>query len=370
MKMRRIFSAAKLFSAVAIVALVPRVAMADEFDPLNVSEIGNYLLIGTGSGEVAVPVKVSNFEIGALKNTIPPESNKFLGPDMGSGHPVLPGNIAPIVLRIDFSGNVAATHPDGTVDLSNTGVYADPAIGIRCANDKIDNADLNSGGKKGCIITNSPSFFNDPNQFPNTFDDGPPADSVQVTANDAVGTTEINAANNFPGVTEDFDFEATGSGLLVDLFDATTGAKFIIPGLDAANFAPGTATNKTLDFGADAKLDASDDVFTFELMSGLNIVDLIATGKDLPHDFLMENMNFVVDGPADAIAIFRVPDTANFLCSHCNMVVGDGGIGLGNVIFASLNTTAGQGTFSIDNMIVNGIAFWDPQHGGWRDRLE
>ncbi|MEE8476646.1 MAG: hypothetical protein V3T01_14920 [Myxococcota bacterium] len=82
---------------------------------------------------------------------------------------------------------------------------------------------------------------------------------------------------------------------------------------------PGLTGTGPLDLrGNDGKID-SDTVFL--LSPGINIIDVV-TGRGV--HFLIQNSNFVIDGPEAALALFRIPDDANLLIAQANILVGDG----------------------------------------------
>ena len=81
-------------------------------------------------------------------------------------------------------------------------------------------------------------------------------------------------------------------------------------------------------------------------------IDLV--GNDLE----LSNQNLLIDGPADAFAIFRIPDDGNFKVSQSNIVVGNSGIGLNNVLFYT-NKPDNNQHINVSDAIVNGVAFWD-----------
>ena len=106
-----------------------------------------------------------------------------------------------------------------------------------------------------------------------------------------------------------------------------------------------------LDFSSDGVWDTD---LTIELLSGVTVIDISTGGNDL----LLENANLLINGAADSFAIFRVPDEANFLVSQANIIVGDGGIGLNNVLFYTDKPDNNQ-HIKLEDSIVNGVAFWD-----------
>lgn len=96
------------------------------------------------------------------------------------------------------------------------------------------------------------------------------------------------------------------------------------------------------------------DIARIDLSGGFTVFDIDTGGNDL----LLQNRNIVIDGPPSAVAIFRVPDAANFLVSQAALLLGNGGIQPGNVLFFSEKPDT-NAHFSFSNAVVNGIAFWD-----------
>ena len=109
--------------------------------------------------------------------------------------------------------------------------------------------------------------------------------------------------------------------------------------------------SKFLDFSSDGKWDTD---LTISLMLEITVIDFSTGGNDL----LLENNNLLIDGPAGAFAIFRIPDEANFNVSQSNIVVGNSGIGLNNVLFYTDKPDNNQHV-NVNDAIINGIAFWD-----------
>jgi len=300
--------------------------------PFSTDEINKYLIIASGSvngdgtmmNDVGQAENTNNFELGANKAPVPSTSdflNSGGGPGLAGNVPNLPGNAAPVFSGIGFDGNIAIISPGGVFNFQDVGVFADPNIGIRTAQ-SVSSADAGT----------SNSFFNDPNQFPNTFDG---VTGVQINPNDAVQSTRIDKTNS-AGVTGNVDF----TSLLAELF-GPAGAKMTIPAL---------ASTGTL-IAADGKIETDT---TYILDSGLNVIDIVTGGGK---DFLLSNANLVINGPSDAFAIFRVPDDANFIISQANILIGNGGIGLNNVVFFS-DKADNNSHYNFDNTIINGIAFW------------
>ena len=320
--------------------LVPFVASAT---PISTTELSQYLLVGMGPVNdaqatigtgtqpgVGQAVNVNNYELGANKAPVPSTSD-FLdsggGPGLAGNVAALPGNAQEVGTGITGDGNVAITHLDGVFNLQDVGVYADR--GIQCARSMV-----------GCDAGTQNSFFNDPMQFPNTYN--PLTQSgVQINPGHADQSTRIDRPLQ-AGVTGNVDFSALNAEIAA--------AKSEIPLLA-----------KTGDLnlsGTDGKI-SSDRTYT--VGAGLSVVDIFTGGSD----FLLENANLVIQGTAESFVIFRLETgVANFIISNGNVLAGDGGIGLNNIVFVS-NSEDNDTHFNFDNTILNGVAFWSlGMHGG------
>jgi PEP-CTERM motif len=335
----RFLASAALLVAVALITATP--VMGDVV-PFSTTENQNYLLIGMGpvnssGGQPGVgqAVNVNNFELGANKAPVPSTSGFLNGGS--SGGPGLLGNVPNIPLNaqvvasgIGGRGNVAITHAGGVFNLQDVGVYGD--IGVRTAQ-----------SASGADVGTQNSFFNDPNMFPNTFtstgltnpgvNNNTGGTGTDVNPGAAVQSTRMDDPN-LAGVTGNYNFNP----LMLELNSATS----TIPGL--------AQTGVLNVSGSGGVLNSS---MTYNLSPGLNVIDIL-TGSN---DFSLNNANLVINGPANAVAIFRVPDHANFLISNGNILVGNGGIGLNSVLFYSDRTDNSQ-HFNFNNTILNGVAFW------------
>jgi hypothetical protein len=119
--------------------------------------------------------------------------------------------------------------------------------------------------------------------------------------------------------------------------------------LSAAKTAiPLLPVTQTLNLGA----GSVNSPMTTTLLSGLNVIDLIATS-----DFDISD-NWVINGPSDAFGIFRIPDGKNFKISQGNILAGSGLGGLDRLMFFSLNDDTGE-HFNFNQTIINGVAFWN-----------
>ncbi len=278
---------------------------------------------GVGTGQ-----NTNDFELGANKAPVPAPSS--FGPGLLGNVPNIPMNARVVGTGICGKGNIAITNPTGRFNLQDVGVYGN--IGVRTAANRTF---ANNGTQN--------SFFNDPNMYPNTFtSSGFTNPGVNrniggtgsvVNPNDAVQSTRMDA-NNFAGVNGNHDFTALRSEL--------AGARTLINAM---------ASTTTLNVsGSGGTINTHQ---TFNLAPGLNVIDIQTGGND----FKIENANFVVQGGADSFAIFRLPSNRNMLVSNANILVGDGGIGLNNVLFYTDRGNNNQ-HFNFNNTVLNGISFW------------
>lgn len=365
--------------------------------PFSTAEIGQYLLIGMGPvNEAGLPqpnggqatigvgpgVAAGNFELGAIKAPVPSQSgfaSGSSGPGIRGNAPNIPNSAKPVATGIFTDGNIAVTHQGGTFNLQNIGLYAN--FGIRCTQ-----------GAVGCDSGTSNSFFNDPNQYPNTFTPtgtGNPTNrnvdgtGVFVGPGDAVQSTRIDKPTQ-AGVTGNFNF----TSLLAEINAvkttvptlAATGTLDLRPSsgtLNAALNGPGgtpgtlvttgtiTATDGRINDGRCTNTlncthgdnENTVGITEIDLAHGLNVIDIVTDATGAFTNFLLQESTLVIDGFADSFAIFRVPDAANFLVSNANILVGNSGIGLNNVIFFS-DRPDNNAQFDLSNSVINGVAFW------------
>jgi hypothetical protein len=350
--------------------------------PLDASltflESSPYLIVGMGphnalNGQPGVGEAeyTNNFELGANKAPTPAYSN-FLN---SGGGPSLLGNVLDIPLSamvvasgVDYSGNIAITNSTGTFNLQDVGLYA--TLGVRTA---ASAAAANAG------VNNS--FWNDPNMFPNTFTfqgftnaltNNTKGVGVDVNPGAADQSTRIDTTNY--GVFGNTNFAPLLSELVGPLgattsipalpstatLDLTGSQGKIEPGASISGSASLGFTTGTKNNGSE---DVADGIATITVGAGLNVIDVVTlVGGN--KDFELQNRNLVINGPAGAQVIFRVPDNANFLVTQGNILVGNGGIGLNSVLFYSDKPDNNQ-HFKFNNTVLNGIAFWTlAQDGG------
>jgi len=109
--------------------------------------------------------------------------------------------------------------------------------------------------------------------------------------------------------------------------------------------------NILLNFSSDGKWDTNLDI---TLLAGITVFDFNTGGNDL----LLQGVNLVIDGPVGSMAIFRIPDNANFLVSQANILAGDSGIGENGILFYTDKPDNNQHV-NVNDAIINGAAFWD-----------
>ena len=324
-----------LICAAVVSAAIPN-AWAGPVPPFATDQSSQYLIVARMSINGNVDVVTSNFELGANKAPVP-STGSFLddggsgGPSLLGAVPDLPANAAAVFQGIGGHGNIALTDPDGSFKLQNVGVYADPGIGIRVT------------GTDFSLNESSNAFFNDYVTFyPNTFDEGTQT-GFSVDPNDVDQMLRIDPPQGGfnAGVTFGFNHAALSNELVL--------ARTAINALSSTG---------TLDTGGDGELNMD---MTITLSSGLNVIDIDTDNND----FLLNNMNLVIDGPADAAAIFRLAGNDNMLIANSNILIGMGGIGLSNVLFYT-DQAENDTHFSFGNTIINGAAFWSlgPNGGG------
>jgi len=360
--------------ALAISMLTALPADAESF-PFDTSLSGKYLIIttdgtSTDASDGLTSVAISNFEIGANKAPVP-STDSFLtggssgGPTLLGAVPDIPASgVVPVYQGIGGGGNVAITNTADNFDADNTGIYADPDIGVRIAGSAVDSRNQSDD-----------SFFNDPNHFPNTFTPGGPTGvlgnlggtGVFVNNGDAVQSTRVDWNTN-TGVTFSFDH----SGLLSELDTARTTINGLsstgtldVSGGNAGQFDTSTSLSGPASISSTATpdtstFDPSSDSrdFTITLAPGLNVIDF-ETGEN---DILLSNSNLIVDGPEGAVVIFRF-DEDNMLVTNSNILLGDGGIGSGNVLFYT-DQDSTDTLFNFQNVILSRAAFWSLGDGG------
>lgn len=260
----------------------------------------DYLLIGMGSDDVAVGVKVSSSNSLGRIYDVPSASD----PDVDDNPPwPLPaGAMPPQANVITNDGNVAVTNPDGDYDFADIDIWAN--IGIRCDNgatgrcrESFSNSTLTGG-----------TFADDPSKM-QAIEDELMMAATELSTLSGTTTWSLSGAGTKNGVTGVWELDSDG-------VDVNT---------------------------------------TITLASGLNVIYMDAGSNDVK----INNAGLVISGPADAIVVFLLSDPSqDWLFSNASITKGQGGIGNDAILFASL-ATDNDTNIDFSKVIVNGVAFWD-----------
>lgn len=378
-----------------------------------------WLLIGTGSPNdsttpegtfnkgIGNAVDVSNFELGANKAPVP--ANEFgnqsptsYGPGLQwlSNIPTVPGvNIPanppdpalmdaagpmgitgklPTPQAITSDGNVAITHlasppqplagNNGRFNMNNIGLFAD--LGVHCAG--AANPNTSADGCMGHTPPSNNNFFNDIN-YPNSI--GSPTTNVGDPTKILTGDAAAGGTGPNNGIHGNIDFSDLRMGLDTALTlipglignapmfcqleinnsnsfnDVCMGNMLDLTTIAAGEPDAGFALNGEI---MGSNVTAPSNLYV-KLNDGLNIIDIKTGGND----FKLTNGNIIIDGSADARVIFRVnvPDGKGWQINNGNVLIGNMGIGLNNVMFFS-DITGKQDEYNFNNALFNGIAFW------------
>ena len=178
------------------------------------------------------------------------------GPGLALNVPPLAANTLPVFSGISGDGNIAIIkmNPDGVYSLSDVGVYADIGIEVAAAT-----ADAGDDG------TNN-SFFNDPNEWPNTFD----GTTCTFVVGDPAALIDDPV---YTGVTANVDFTALIAELLA--------AKTVIPAL-----LDPTILDVTMGLGTGGQGVIQDIPYTINLVAGLNVIDVDTAGADFVLNYI------------------------------------------------------------------------------------
>ena len=176
------------------------------------------------------------------------------------------------------------------------------------------------------------------------------------------GTTGIDCAGSYSDCTDNggnlsnVDYNGTsigdGNGALggVDLGGVSADIAL------AQDWVAGLSTTGSIDTD-DGKISGD---LVVNLSAGLNVFDFTDNGGalDFEKDILVENGSLIFQGGVDDYAVILINEASNFLTSNGNLVIGDGGIGLNNVVFIAQNAGT-DASINISNSYINGVALWD-----------
>ena len=239
-------------------------------------------------------VDVSNYEIGRVSALN--GSSVSLGGTVGVG-PTVSGTPT-------YDGNIAITSNSGEVKMSDINLYA--GLGIDCA------GSYNSCTDNGGNLSNT-------------------------KYDDAAGGSGLRNISNGDGVNPNTDLSL--------LLGQIAGFKDYVNSLDGTDITGSIATDS-----GDIKTDT-----VVNLSSGLNILNFTGTSGS---DIQVDNASLIFQGAADAYAIVLVNSGALFKATQSNLVIGNGGIGLNNVVIVS-QTSGTSANIDLSNVDINGVALWD-----------
>ncbi|NRB41405.1 MAG: LruC domain-containing protein [Pseudomonadales bacterium] len=304
-----------------------------QVSPPSTEEIEKYIFVGTASDSDGDTINVQGTEIGADRSFLSddsavPNTSGKAGPntkgvfyqdgDRWSNSSSVPSGAAKVYVGTNWSGNIALTHSGGGINLSDTDIFAD--TGIECA----------SSGVSKCRngLSNSRYF------------------SLNVSSGNG---SSVNSA-----IQSNIDF--------TDLNSEISQWDSFIQGLPSDI----TITNNINNENAK---DGSGPIFTSfqdNDSNGITVID-IDVGDN---DFELNNSDWILEGSSNQLYIFRILNGSNFNVSNSSILLGDGGIAGGGTdtsaseigaIFhhASEPEDSSDTVFNFDNVIVNGIAFWN-----------
>ena len=353
-----------------IAMLGAEVALAG--DPFDTSESEQYLLIARMKMDVGTDVDSQNSELGANKAPVPSPSGGIFTPSLLNTVPDIKCNALVVGSGIGGHGNIAVTDLFGTLKLANVGLYAD--FGARLA------------GAGNALNQASNSFFNDPNDFPNTFTLKPSTNPCPAGNNNTQGNGCKLPCDNGPCVLTSCFVGGAPCSVSADCIVNPDPLTAIASPTKAGvtfnfNHAPLLAELAAIKLAIDGLTSIGGctgpgcTAFTlsppagiiqvptkFGAVSGINLVT-VNTG--LASKFIIKNTSFVITGPADAFVIFIVPKDILMEVSQATVLVGTGGIGLNNVMFVTFQNSA-DAHFSITSSVINGVAFWSLGTNGGR----
>ena len=322
--MNRIVRTANCAALAAIVSAVVGIGSTEA------ATVSSYMIIAMGDADGGHALAASNVELGAIDSGL--NSN---GPEITD--PVGSWSIDPVgsVGGVDGIGPSAGPTYDGDVAISNTDPD-DPSVTLSNTNVFSINRladDGNNQGSQGIDCAQSYDVCtSDGSQLTsNNFHAIPPLDD------DAMGTGGLGDGDGV-GAQGGYDFSL--------LFDE----------LDLIHADLTGASTGVLDIGS----SISSDMLT-SYGSGLHLIDL--TSSDTAK-VLLEMSTWIIDGLADTFVIFRLEEGKIFDIEQSNLVIGDGGIGLENILFLT-DADQGEASFEFDDVVFNGMSFWD--YGGMFD---
>ena len=331
------------------------------------TEIEKYLIVGFKRQADGDAVNLQNGEFGADRQVLSQGGTSPTGasfPTINSVfdqrwepkgneqyliHPIFGTQIAPFE-GIDYSGNIAITSETGRISVSDTDIFAD--LGIY-------DPSLDDIGIVAANPNNPVQSISNADYFPIGEDENSPLGQLPT---DSAGTNGV-------GFKKDVDLSPLTNELEIwkTFIEGASTEGIITQNIEERNYKGDTdpfviellALGDTANGGSDLSFtDTDGDGFVF-------IDVLIDNGNS---DWEINNSDVLIDGPNGITGIFRVGGGSNMNMSDSSIQIGEGGIAehnFGAVFFKgdSEGSSSGDAVFSGNNVVYNGIAFWELNEG-------
>jgi hypothetical protein len=173
------------------------------------------------------------------------------------------------------------------------------------------------------------------------------------------GCTDGNSNTYYDDTSDGAQFPMPGT-LLSDTNGIVAGDGSTLLDLRAALDAATTNIELLPSSGTIAGGTLTEDLVINLTDSGLHVLDIANTSDD----FDLGNFDIVINGLVDSFLIVRIPDGVNMLTSNSWIGIGTGGIGLNNVLFFTDQENDSDAHFSLQNVVLNGVSFWDLSGAG------
>ena len=250
---------------------------------------------------------------------------------------------------IDYSGNIALTSSTGRISVSGTDIFAD--LGVY-------DAALDGIGIVAANANNPVQSISNADYFKNGDSENSPTGELPTNS---AGTNGVGFATgvDLSALTDELDDWKT-------YIDGAASEGTITDNIEERNYKDGSGpyviellkTGETPNAGSDIAFTDTDG-------DGLVIIDVDRGGSD----WEINNSDIVIDGPEGLKAIFRVNGESNTNMSNSSILTGEGGIhnneAFGAIFYKGDSEGAGSGdaVFSGNNVVYDGIAFWELNEG-------
>lgn len=306
----------------------------------SIDEIGKYIIIAMGDdSDIGRAYQASNIELGADRVVLSTASDSGSCPADG-GYPnlvdvfgsrwnAIPSvdDAANLFEGVDFSGEVALTSDNGKSEFDNSALFA--TVGIQ-------------GVVTDPMQSESNSVFEDTG--------GISADCSGATAltlgNGALGN------QTFPQLMTDLGlWKAHLSGLPTEITIDSSGSGIS----DIDNYNNDEASNGS------GGWYTNYDSFDTNPADNVVVVDIDGEGSD----FQPSDIDWVITGDGSKLIVFRLLDGANMVMSNTSILMGANYANsplldeFGAIFLSYQEGDSGDTVFNGDNVVLNGIAWWD-----------